>query len=253
MTKMGKQIVSALLGIAFLLLLLSLCATVCKADELKYRIDYENCLYNMLHADDANDDWTTAKLYRAINMGITFVEGVSQANQIHDTVSFAPGTAPVDTSVFYALSTDAATGGVVNVVYLDDAQDELIALTKRPIEEFGKDHIGNQEPGSPRTYMFAEFGDSIIVYPRPDVDYVMHVFSYKVSDWLEGDSTEVTLPIYYRLLALEMAYAYAQLMTGTQNGFERYGQIRNNVLTAIYSVPPVPPKEIQPLGMNEGQ
>jgi len=251
MTRMGRQMISALLAMAVLLLLLLVCATVCRAVNLSTRADYETALYYMIHADVNNADWDTLKLHTAINMGITLVEGLSKKNEIHDTVSFAPGTSPADTSVFYALSTSAASGGVLNVLYLDEDKNELVALTKREIEDFGKDQIGNQEPGAIRTYMFAEFHDTIMVYPRPDIDYTMHVYSYKISNWLSLDTSSVGLPLFYRVLALEMAYGYACVMTGTQWGFERYQQIRNNVLSAIYAVPPAVPSEVQTLGLTE--
>lgn len=236
------------MGIAFLLLVMVILATVCRADELQYRIDYENCLYNLLHADENNADWDTAKVYRAINLGVTFVEGVSKSNEGHDTTTF--NVARADTALLYALSTDAASGGVLNVVYYDEELDELRSLIKRPIDEFGKG-ITAQQQESKRTYMYSEINDTIMVYPRPDVAYVMHIFSYKVSDWLETDSSEVAMPPLLRLLALEMAYGYAQLMTGTDKGFQRYGEIRNNVLTVIYSIPPATPKDIQSLGIVE--
>lgn len=251
MSYLGKQLISILLGILVVVMVFFLLASTCGADELQYRIDYENCLYDLLHADENNDDWDTTKVWRAINMGITFVEGTGKKNEIHDTISFAMGTTPVDTTLFYALSTHAASGGVLNVFYVDGEWNQLIALSKRPPEEFGKDHLTGQEPEAKRTYMFCEFGDTILVYPRPDIDYVMHIFSYKVSDWLDADSTEIELPMFHRLLALEMAYAYCQLMTGTQVGFSKYTQIKDGVLQAIFGLPPESVEEVQSLGIGE--
>jgi hypothetical protein len=102
--------------------------------------------------------------------------------------------------------------------------------------------------------MYSEAFDTLMVYPIPDRDDIMHIISYKVSDWMSGIDTTVTLPLFHRLLALEMAYGYAQAMTGTAEGFQRFQAIRQGVLEAIYGLPPEPEAQVQSLGIEgEGQ
>lgn len=249
MTRHGRDMIAVLLFIALALLILTIAA---RADELSTGSDYKDCLYNLLRADENSQDWDTTKVYRCVSMGITFVEGVSKANVVHDTLTFNTDfSTAADTGFFYALSTNAGSGGVLNVFYVDQNINDLISLSKRQLEDFGQDIASHSTDQSKRTYMWTEVHDSLLVYPLPDVSYVMHVISYKVSDWVVYNTATTGLPLFYRLLALEMAYGYAMLMTGTAEGFQKYSQVRRSVLEAIYSVPPEPQVEVQSLGMEQ--
>lgn len=251
---MKRQIITALIAILVLCLGLTFLSIVCRAGNLNGQAGYEAALLNLLHASSGHDDWTQAKIREFINEGITFVEGVSKENEVHDTVTFAPGTSPIDSAFLYTVSSDIASGGILNVFYMNTYVDELIALSRRNPEDFGKDDIGSGESGATFTYMFGDFDDTLMVYPKPDQPYVMHIVGYKVSDWMTGAGadTVVTLPLFHRLLALEMAYGYAMLSTGTAEGFGKFQAIRQGVLEAIYGLPPEPEKQVQSLGI-EGQ
>jgi hypothetical protein len=252
---MARSIIQILIGIFVLifgLLLLSLVCGEAEAGNLNGQAGYESVLYNLLHASSTHADWTEAKIDECINLGITFVEGVSKANEVHDTITFNINeSAAADTGFCYALSADARSGGVLNVLYFNSNTAELMALSKRNIEDFGKDAVDGKSPAD-FTYMYSEAFDTLLVYPIPDRDDVMHVISYKVSDWMSGTDTTVTLPLFHRLLALEMAYGYAQLSTGTAEGFQRFTAIKESVLQALYGLPPEPEAQVQSLGI-EGQ
>jgi len=255
MTKLGKDIVMATIGILAILFIFTILGFVfgkVHAGNLNGQAGFESVLYNLLHATSTHNDWTEAKIDECINLGITFVEGVSKANEVHDTLTFNINESAVaDTGFCYALSANARSGGVLNVFYVNSYTSELIALSRRNIEDFGKDAEGGKSTAK-FTYMFSEAFDTLLFYPIPDVDYVAHVISYKVSNWMAGTDTLCTLPLFHRVLAVEMAYAYAQLMTGTAEGFQRFATIKDGVLQAIYGLPPEPEKQIQSLGV-EGQ
>ncbi len=261
MTKLGRDIIAAVIGILGLLFIVSMFAFVCgkaKAGNLNGQAGYETALLNLLHASSSHDDWTQAKIREFINEGITFVEGVSKENEVHDTITFNINeSAAADTGFYYALSSDAASGGVLNVTYFNSNIGELVALSQRNIEDFGKDRPTEDAGSSAKfTYMYSEAFDTLMFYPIPQVAYVAHVISYKVSDWMTGTGADtlVTLPLFHRLLALEMAYGYAMLSTGTAEGFGKFQAIKQGVLEAIYGLPPEPQIQVQSLGIEgEGQ
>ena len=251
-----KRIATILIAIFTMLIGFMLLSFMCddaKAGNLNGQAGYEIALLNLLHASSGHDDWTQAKIREFINEGITFVEGVSKENEVHDTITFNINEdAAADTGFYYALSSDAASGGVLNVTYFNSNTLELIALAQRNIEDFGKDNIAGKSTAD-FTYMYSEAFDTLMFYPIPDVAYVAHIVSYKVSNWMTGVAADtlVTLPLFHRLLALEMAYGYAMLSTGTAEGFGKFQAIKQGVLEAIYGLPPEPQIQVQSLGIEE--
>ena len=251
-----KRIATILLAIFTMLIGFMLLSFMCgqtKADNLNGQVGFQSVLYNMLHASSTHADWTEAKIDECINLGITFVEGVSKANEVHDTLTFNTNEdADADSGFCYALSSDARSGGVLNVLYFNSNTAELIALARRNIEDFGKDAISGKSP-SKFTYMYSTAFDTLLVYPIPDRADMMHIISYKVSKWMTGVAadTVVALPLFHRLLALEMAYGYAQVMTGTAEGFQRFQTIKESVLQSLYGLPPEPQTQVQSLGLEE--
>jgi len=254
---MGRDIVMGLILILMLIAMLTVCSVVCRADNLNGQEGFEAVLLNMLHASSTHADWTETKIDELNNMGITFIEGVAKSNLVHDTLTFNINEdAVADTGFCYALSANARSGGVLNVfyVYSSGGATELVALSQRNIEDFGKDRPTEDAGSSAKfTYMYSTAFDTLLLYPIPDKDYVMHIISYKVSNWMTGVAadTVVTLPLFHRLLALEMAYGYAQLSTNTTEGFQRFTTIRQGVLEALYGLPPEPEAQVQSLGIAE--
>jgi hypothetical protein len=196
-----------------LALLLVVCSTALSAD-LKYLVDMRTGLMDMLSLDAPTAFYTSARLNRVLNRGITFVQEATKIKQVSLAYQF-------DTTYRYSLP-DSVTYNGVAFAYAYQVVNQIrqpAGLSYKDMTDFSKAKFTDPS-------IYTLWNNVVYISSVPKQSDSVYFLCYQTTSDLATDSAIVQIPKRsYRELALNYAYwlcltadrNYAQANTQWQN------------------------------------
>lgn len=206
--------------------------------DLSTYSDIKSAVYDRIPADSNSNRWTTAIVLRYVNIAKRSIEVWSKANEEVAFIALNPDT------ILYSLPDDCDIDGIKSVMHYNSYTGQIEAVTKRPLNEFGK-----AKDAAPLS-MWASVGDSLAVYKRPDTEDSLFVHYYKITGDMVGDTATVDIPKVYRNLIVDLAVAYIRDIQVGANG-QWFQTECERIKNEISQIKGEPDAVIQPYGLKE--
>lgn len=179
----------------WILILCLLVSTNLRADDLKYLVDMRVGLMDMLSLDAPSSFYTTARLNRVINRGITFVQEATKTKQVSLAYIFTD-------DYRYELPDSISYNGVAfaYVFKIIDKVRQPVGLSFREMTDFSKAKF--VEPS-----VYTLWGNTVYISRVPTTYDSVYFLAYQVTDAISADADLVQIPQRsYRELVLNYAY-----------------------------------------------
>lgn len=211
-------------------LILCLLLTVpAAADNLEHRIDYQIALYDFLGVDStASAFWTPAKVRRAINNSVRWVQEHSKHYEKKDTIH------TVINQIVYQLPTGVSSFNLEAVTRRDPKTYNTITLQRRDIKDFGKIE------GLKDVYDVRQ--DSVLyLYPTSQRVDTLTIHWRTFNGDLAEDTTDVFIYEGHRTIVLDVAEGYTWRMRQQPSIWFQY---KEDALKELYGLKSPLPKVV---------
>lgn len=215
----------------FAILILSICA-VSNASELGTRSNMQVAVYDRMVYDSTNTRFPPSMVQRWINQGLAFVESRCKCNTVMDTIRMN------EDSIFYDLPSGCEDEGILLIAKMVD--HDLVAMTKRPLTDFGKEEYE-------AATFYSVVADRFLVHKKPDASDLMYVWYWQMQGDLATDTTTIGLSTAYRSAVVDYAEAMYHLALKDRQTYET---IKASILQDIFMMAAEPEKEIQGFGVD---
>lgn len=188
--------------LAVLLILVSR-VTLLPAD-LGTRVELQTQLYERLETNSSDNFWDTSMVNRLVDEALNDIQVFMQCTRAEDTIALSAHT------FRYDVPSEIAQDGVLFAMLQKGGSDQPRAV--RPITYVIADDFGKEQ--YPRPEEFTIVNNTLLINATPDATDTLYLWYYKITPYMDYDSTTVNLPQDWRTLVLDLAYAESKKIRG---------------------------------------
>lgn len=180
---------------------------VVRGANLGTRVELQTQLYGQLETTSSDNFWDTALVNQIVDESINDVQLFMQCARAEDTIALTAHT------LRYDAPSEIAQEGVLFAFFQKGGSSQPRRV--RPIRYMIPDDFGRESYSRPEEFTIVN--NTLLINATPDGSDTLYVWYYKITPYMDYDSSTVNMPQQWRSLAMDLAYAKCKKIRGFDN------------------------------------